>query len=275
MKIPSSLFLPALFIVCILNVPALADDDLATRDWSAVAARSLKDDPPAPGDVGKLISKALDSDWEVNPCSYAFVDPAQDGTYRLIAAFDGSSYHTCNRVVVIAKKGGKLTVANDWQTRMAEKVENITLDLDGNGSTEIVIPEAWTKYEEGHCIAMWQKAYKWEDGRFTDHSADYPGLYKARLKELNEAIPRLRDPTCSEMERDKISRFLNIDPTAGYALALSWMKSPEPFMRRKAASVFADINDGESRKNLSRLKSDSDPLVAETAKLYLDPTPGP
>ena len=72
------------------------------------------------------------------------------------------------------------------------------------------------------------------------------------------------------MELDKIARHLNISPTAGYAQAVIWMRDSQPFMRRQAAAVFADINDGESRKNLATLKADPDALVAESAKAYLE-----
>ena len=255
--------------------PALAANDLASLDWSVNSVHPLDKESLAPEDIDALISKALDAYWSIKICSYKFVDPARDGTFRLIAAFDGSGYHTCNRIVVVGKKGSRFTVVNDWQTRMAEKVDNILRDLDDDGHTELIIPEAWSKYEIGHCMAMWQKAYKWDGDHFANHSREYPQLYKARQKELMEEIPRLREPTCDQMELDKIARFFGTAATAGYAEASMWMLAPEPFMRRKAAAVFADIGDDVSKKNLDSLSKDADPLTAETARLYLETPPHP
>jgi hypothetical protein len=252
-----------LFLI-LLCAPALAAD-LSSRDWTATATKSLTSE-----DINKIITKALGADWTVKVCNFRFDDLAHDGSLRLVAAFDGSGYHTCNRVIVIEKNGAHFVKVNDWQTRLAQKIQNILGDFDGDGHPEIIIPETWSKYEPGRCIAMWQKLYRWEDGRFVNHSMDYPQLYQARQKELAALIPRLRDSTCEQMERDKISRFLGLSPSAGYKQALIWMQDSQGFMRRKAAAVFADINDGESRKNLATLKDDRDALVAETARGYLE-----
>jgi len=257
-------------ILIALAAPALADDGLASRDWSVAAQPSLEMRAPTMEEVQKAVTEALHSDWNMNPCNYVFVDPAHDGTYRLIVAFDGSGYHTCNRIAVVEKKGHSFNAVNDWQTRLAEKVSNNLIDLDRDGHREMIIPEAWSKYEPGRCMAMFQHIYKWDGGRFADHSRDYPDFYKARLKELADLIPKMRDPSCFEMERDKIMRFLGMTPKAGYAEAMAWMKDPLPFRRRLAAAVFADIKDAESKSNLAILKSDSDALVAETAKSYLE-----
>ncbi|MGE3622873.1 MAG: hypothetical protein AB7H77_03215, partial [Bdellovibrionales bacterium] len=58
---------------------------------------------------------------------------------------------------------------------------------------------------------------------------------------------------------------------AGYDRAVAWRKSTKPFDRRKAATVFADIGDESSKKNLAVLAKDADLLTAESARLYLEP----
>ena len=54
------------------------------------------------------------------------------------------------------------------------------------------------------------------------------------------------------MERDNIAR-LQGSPKAGFDRAVGWMKDPDGSLRRKAAAVFADIGDGPSKEEFSRL----------------------
>jgi hypothetical protein len=70
---------------------------------------------------------------------------------------------------------------------------------------------------------------------------------------------------CLEMSRDKVSRILG-NPRAGFDQAEEWMNSDNPSLRRKAARVFADINDSSSRDRLDKLSQDSDAGVAAKAR---------
>jgi hypothetical protein len=74
------------------------------------------------------------------------------------------------------------------------------------------------------------------------------------------------DATCAEIESDKLDRILGASPKAGYRRAVTWMRSADPAMRKRAARVFADIGDRVSLKRLQDLARDTDPGVAASAE---------
>jgi hypothetical protein len=145
-------------------------------------------------------------------------------------------------------------------------------DLDNDNSPELVITQAWSRPERGACLATWRHIYKWHDGKFTDQSASFPKYYKDLRDQLVKSLAHDPDVICHQMEVDKISRLLGA-PTAGFVRAEMWIQDPNGSLRRKAATVFADIGDAPSKKNLALMAKDSDPLTAQSAQMYLDSMP--
>lgn len=258
-------------LLCLFGSSAHADNGLAARDWSIKAPHTVANYPPTKDEVEAFVNKVLETDWTVGLCSFAFADIAHDGKNRLIASLDGNGRQSCNEIAVIEKDGATIKVANRIKVWMIMDVGHALRDLDEDGRLELAVEEPWMPSEgAAHCHAVWGRVYRWQDGHFVDASLSYPALYRAREKELEAMIPLLADPSCAQMELDKISRFLGLAPKAGYDRALAWMKSDDGSLRRKAAAVFADIGDAGSKKNLSLLAQDNDPLVAESARGYMD-----
>ncbi len=269
-----ALYRGAVIIILLMGFaakPALADGDIVDLDWSINAEKPLNKYPPIQQEVEKFINRIQDTDWNVKVCSYKFVNFNKDGSFYLVASLDMIGRHACNEIVVIGKKGSSFSIINRFKAWMVEDISDALRDLDNDGISELVFPQAWSEYEgAGHCQALWGKVYQWKDWHLVDNDASYPELYKTRMKELEILIPRTTDPSCRQMELDKIMRFLHQSPTAGFDRAVEWMKSSDRFLRRKAAAVFADINDQPSRKNLIALTQDPEPLVAESAKIDLE-----
>ncbi|MGE3622448.1 MAG: hypothetical protein AB7H77_01060, partial [Bdellovibrionales bacterium] len=248
---------------------ARADDDIAARDWSTTISGTVAQYPPGNGELTSFINRIVDSSYTMNVCSARFVD-VYDGTYRLVASLDVNGRRACNRIVVIQKTKPAFHVINDLQAVRAGSIPDMLQDLDNDRSPELVITQAWSRAETGKCLAVWQKIYKWNGRKFADKSADYPQVYKERLKQLRTDIKYEKDPDCVQMEMDRIVRLLGTTK-AGYDRAVAWRKSTKPFDRRKAATVFADIGDESSKKNLAVLAIDADLLSAESARRDLEP----
>jgi len=256
-----------LAVLLLIATPALAEDDLMARDWSVNTPHSLDAYSPGNTEVGALVNKVLDSDWNLRVCSYKFVDPARDGQYRLVASVDASGRHLCINVVVIGKKDGRAVLIDELMADDVDDVKTVIHDLNGDRHVELVLPTGWTAREGANsCIANWLKVYAWKEGHFVDQSRSYPDIYKVRLKALEESRLDAFNEPCAEMEEDRIARFQGGPANTGFDRAAAWMADPSGSLRRKAAAVFADINDEASKKNLAILAADNDPLVAETAK---------
>jgi hypothetical protein len=262
----------AVFVCCLFVALPVRAEDVASRDWSANATPSLTSQPPKKEDVESFVGKELGSDWAVKLCDYGFADIGGTGTNYLLASIDVNRKHSCNRIVVIGKVGGTISVIHDFKAAGVEDIHKI-LYAD-KGGTVMVFPEHWGIADGVSCQPKWLRVYQWQDGHFIDRSKAYPDIYKNRLKQIIAALPKLEEHVCFQMEGEKIARFLGLDPRAGYTRALGWMKSPSSSLRRKAASVFADIGGNDSDKNLVILENDPDPLVAGTAKLYRDSETG-
>jgi hypothetical protein len=270
-KTPHILFVLAGILV-LISLPALAfdlfnsDTSIRGRDWSVTASRSISAYPPTNAEVEKFINEQLDSNWTMPLCSYKFID-VYDGNYRLVASLDINGRHSCSEVVVVEKTNVHVSVINKFKAIAADNVNDMLSDIDGDNSPELIITQPWTKAETGKCQATWKHVYKWNRDRFSDESTEFNKLYKTRLRELTNSVGRDRDPTCDQMEMDKIARMQG-SPRTGFDRAVGWMKDPNGSLRRKAAAVFADIGDDASKKNLALLARDNDPLTAATARMY-------
>jgi len=270
-----SVYILAVVFFCLgLSAPAQAADDLATRDWSVKASPSLEKNPPPPEEIRKFVNKLMNSDLNPILCSAKFVDIGHDGTYRLLASLDSGGRHFCNQLVIIAKQGSGFALLNQWKVWGVGDINAVLEDVDHDGREEVVLPQAWTIYDgASHCLAIWQKIFQWDNGKFVDRSNQFPDFYKKRREELKTGLDRNMgygpDAVCEQMEMDKISRFLSIEPHAGFARAMDWAGGHDASLKRKAAAVFADIGNEESREALGKLATDEDPLVAETARLYM------
>jgi hypothetical protein len=259
------------FLFLCFVTPALADDDLSSRDWSVNELRPLASYPPSNGEIENFVNKLIDADWNMPLCSFKFVD-VFDGVFRLVALLDVNGRHNCSKLVVVEKSAAHFNIVNNIEAISNGIVTDMLQDVDNDNSPELIVTQAWSRPERGVCLATWQHIYKWHEGKFTDQSASFPNYYKDRRNQLVKSLAHDADFVCHQMEIDKISRMLGA-PAAGFDRAVAWTKDPDESLRRKAATVFADIGDAASKKNLALLAKDSDPLTAKSAQMYLDTLP--
>jgi len=259
----------AVLMLCSFVLPAKANEyDLPSRSWSTTDERPLGKYPPSLTETEKLINHALDTDWNIPVCSFKFID-VYDGQFRLLASLDVNGRHKCNRMIVVSKQDNTYHLDNDWKVIAAENVSDLLHDIDNDKSPEIVMTEPWSHEETGKCQATWNTIYKWRRERFEDSSFMFPDYYRNRRSDLQLSVAHDADPSCHLMEIDKISRLLGA-PKAEFNQAVDWMKNADPTLRRKAAALFNDVNDAESKKNLAVLATDSDALTAESAKMFIE-----
>ena len=203
----------------------------------------------------------------VTVCSTAEVDLDGDGRLDLIASVDYSGRRFCNTLAVVEKGSSPVPQVTDtWG--MDDVRDSIKRNADG--SLMLVVPTAFTDYEGAQCMAVWQRLFRLQHGALVDVSTSYPDFYKARKQNVDATIAKMNrakaDTSCALIESDKLDRFLGASPTAGYKRAVTWMRSADPVMRRRAARVFADIGNAVSLANLQDLARDTDPAVAASAQ---------
>jgi hypothetical protein len=126
-------------------------------------------------------------------------------------------------------------------------------DLDKNGKNVIVIPGSLSGYEGANsCMAMWNTIYMMQSDTLVDKSSEFKNYYRDRIDSLNARmqIDNKRDQddhrdrtVCTQMEIDKIERYLGLSPNAGKDQAIAWIKSGDQYLRRKGFSVLEDIGD--------------------------------
>lgn len=203
----------------------------------------------------------------VTVCSAAEVDLDGGGRLELVVSIDYSGRRFCNTLAVV-EKGSKadLQLIHTWE--MDDVRHAIRRNADGR--LILVVPTALTDYEGTGCIAVWQRLYSMQRGALVDVSASYPEFYKARKRDVDATIAKLGkakvDTICEVIESDKLDRFLGGSPTAGYTRAVTWMRSVDAAMRKRAARVFADIGDASSLAKLQVLSRDADRAVAASAQ---------
>ena len=206
---------------------------------------------------------------EGSVCSFAFADLAGDGNYQMIVSIDRSGRRFCNTVVVIRKMPGgfqSATLSAWWMNELSESIK----DLEGDGRTELLVPEALTPYEGVKCIAAWTRVFRISDGALVDVSSEFPKFYTDRLNVLRHEVSASGpDSVCKQVELDKIERVLGAVPDAGLAQALDWMKSDDVSLRLKAIYVLSDIGNQRSLQALMNATQDSNHVVSEAAKGFL------
>jgi hypothetical protein len=87
--------------------------------------------------------------------------------------------------------------------------------------------------------------------------------------------PDLANADCAEAEAAKIERFLGISRDAGMSDAIKWANSDDPNKREFAADVLEDIGTPDAIEHLRSLSNDSNPEVANVAKISLQTPLGP
>ncbi|HLI62959.1 MAG TPA: hypothetical protein VKV05_06140 [Terriglobales bacterium] len=141
-------------------------------------------------------------------------------------------------------------------------------DLDGDGKKEIILYSSLDPAggRGGNPTPVWPRVFRLEGEKYVPASWDFPGIYdfyqREVLPQLNEEMDKKRrilspdfvdnNVAVLEMQRDKILRFLRLDPQAGLEEARQWAKSNNPDMIYNAWCVFQDIPGHEAEANAAK-----------------------
>ena len=141
------------------------------------------------------------------------------------------------------------------QTLSGEK--NEIKDLDGTGKKEIIMDSYLDPAGRrgANPTPVWPQVYRLQGEKYVPATKDLSGLYayyeREILPKLNDKIDKTKRTwppgevdnavAVLEMQRDKILRVLELDPTAGLEEAKQWVKSENPDMVYNSWCVFQDI----------------------------------
>jgi hypothetical protein len=211
-------------------------------------------------------------------CSAGFFQISGSDSPSLIASIDVNGRHFCNNVEVIHRDANGLTIQeiDVWEV---DDVKDIVRDLGKNEKDLLIVPTAYSDYDGAKCMATWSQVYAVQAGALVDRSAAFKEFYKDRLDSLNADMEQAgkndddNRTICSQMEADKIARYLDISPNAGEDKAIGWISSADTSLRLKGVVVLADIGDKRSIATLKQFSEDPDTIVADAAKRALDTSP--
>ncbi|HSR51754.1 MAG TPA: hypothetical protein VLV83_13075 [Acidobacteriota bacterium] len=150
------------------------------------------------------------------------------------------------------------------------------VDLDGDGSLEILTKEPATDYQGAETVPLyWIAVAKLTGGELQDRSADFPKFYLGEyLPSLNLLEGAAQDETEAAIEHAAAVAFLRFrmerevfdKPLAGLAEALSWATASSRQLQILAVRTLEDIEDPGADRGLERLTSSKDQLVARRAQ---------
>jgi len=193
--------------------------------------------------------------WE-----FEWVDLAGDGKYAL--ALIGSSGPCCVDLLLYRQaESGKVTFqAFDG----AGKLSNTIKDLNGDGQKELILYSyiGSGNYQGITPQGMWPQVYRLKGTKYVEASRDFLGFYHdvilPQLARKIDELQRKQPPDSPDneniavlkMERDKILRVIERQPTAGLEQARAWMNSSDPQVIGYAVVVFGDIggHDDDARE---------------------------
>ncbi len=225
-------------------------DSGAARTW---AIGSIRTTDLKPVEVKALLGSEAD---DATVCDYAFADVAGDGFYRLLVSVDYSGRYWCNQLIVISNDGARARQIQVWNV---EHIADIVVKSAGRETLRV--PQAITDYEGAECVAVVPMFYSFPGGTLVTAAAEHAADYQDLRTKLRATVP---SDICAQIVTDKVDRLLG-NKTAGFSRAKTWMKSPDPSVRRKAVRVLEDIGDTASQAALKELSGDKDPTVSTEA----------
>lgn len=265
----------------------------AERDWNVLTSRLHTTHPPTDTQINSFVVAMLvgvpdfivqsPKDFAssgLSVCSAGFFQLSGSKSYSLVASIDINGRKFCNFVYVIHRRASDLNI-QEIRGFGVDDVNTIVRDLDKNGKSELIITSELSPYAGARCVGGWSRVFNMESGILVDRSAEFKGFYNETLAELDADIQKAKkhetyddsdSVICSQMEADKIKRFLGVSPSAGRTKAIEWAKSGDGWLRERGFAVLSDIGDAQSISVLARFAKDSDPDVADEAKFALDHT---
>ena len=207
--------------------------------------------------------------------SFRFVEI--NGETQLVAAADYSGRGFVSRLFIIRGTGNpRYEIIDAWDVR---DVNTRITDLDSDGHIELIVTNLMTSYGGNYPQATYRAVYALHDGHWRDSSAMFANWYRdqelPRIEKVLQERRTIASPgehdqaatDAAEMERYKVLRLMGGDREAGLATAITWSSDGRPYRRIYAATILTDIHTPVAQDRLKVLQSDSDPRVAEAARL--------
>jgi hypothetical protein len=186
-------------------------------------------------------------------CSVAQVDLSGNQTESILASIDWSGRGFCNDVWIL-RTGSNGSGKQRFDAWNVEDVRKLVVSLGSGRDKQLAVRRGYSQYNGVGCVATWTEIYTERNGKLEEESASFPAFYLQRLNMLQGLLNREEaEPECTQMEADKIRRFLGTSPTAGFDLAQRWVQSSNPALRAKGVAVFADIGDDPSKMELRKV----------------------
>jgi hypothetical protein len=255
-----------------MRVRFAASGLLAVLLAAGSAAQERYGSADIPPEEQELMRQAAEVVREGQVCDAALL--SANGPDRLIvASVDYSGRRFCNTVIIVKRERDRSTLLQTISVWGMEDVDSSLVDLDLDGTVELVTRSDISMYEGAKCVATVPVVYQCSAGMCVDSTAKFDDFLS---KELDRFSAYLADPSlnedsasCFSMSRDKLLRMRGTDPRAGFQTALEWLESSDPAVRAKGVYVLGDINDAASRKRLQDLAGDTDESIARVARIQL------
>jgi hypothetical protein len=248
---------------------------LVSANWATSSAQPLNRNPPSSAAVAALVNYLNpDLGGGSSVCSFRFADLRHSGTLSLVTTVNKKDGN-CDDIAIIDPAGSSFTINVVHGSRgCGEDLDKVVQDLDGNGTSELVVITDFTNYEgASHCVASWPIIYGWTGSTYADISSQFESFYQKQLQILQKQITTTSSEDnsgytpCLSAEMTKIERFVRVDPIAGFDDAVKWAGSSNPSERAFALPILRDIGTPEALADIKTLRDDSDRAVAGVAAL--------
>ncbi len=214
---------------------------------------------------------------------YWWADVDADAVYELLALEDAGGTGGSNNLYIIKRSGRGFThqgINFAGATGIRDSLSGqdrccglVLTDMDQDGRLELVIP-----FKVGfHCTAcaspIWPAVMKWEGGRYAEADERFKAFYRdfvlpgveRRIASLERrSWPKgefFDDLAAERVIKDKLQRFLGIDPRAGFDRAVDWARDQRLEPRLFALDEFGDIPGEESSRWLRLMAENKETSV--------------
>jgi hypothetical protein len=192
---------------------------------------------------------------------YGWYDLQGTGQYRLVVTEDLSGRAFFYYLAIYGQDAAGEAHLEQWVegAEIGTDLKKVVRDLNGNGTDELVIHKTLISYSTAETFT-WPTVYRFDNGKYVEASREFPDFYDDEvLPGIDRDIAALRShpPGANvnqvplvvlEMERDKIERVLDRNPTAGLQDAYGWMNSRDPKVLQAAAATLQDIGGHEAEE---------------------------
>ncbi len=231
---------------------------------------------------------------------YAWADVDADGTYELLMISDFSGRAFYRNLKIIKRADGIFRWQDKfiWNTMKISTIPDsqigygsmpawnagvVLSDMNHDGLLELIVPIGIGNHCTACASPIWPSVMKWEGGRYVEADQCFKGFYRdIVLPGIERRIAALErqgwpkgeffdDLAAQQVLKDKLERFLGIDPRAGFERAVEWAHDQRLEPRPYALDEFGDIPGEESSRYLLAMAEDKkSPDSFDARRLFLN-----